>query len=106
MQSDKLNMLLTSHYAPQDLLLKLHPAILTLSLMHTRQMEEAHLHMIVSAILPHILPKKEVQSCAVYIVMREIIACAILYPVMETLSDPSFWNKIINQAAGAAIRQQ
>jgi hypothetical protein len=52
MQSDKLDMLLASHYAPQDLLLKLHLAVLNLSLMHTRQMEEAHLCMIVGAILP------------------------------------------------------
>ena len=105
-QSDELDMLLASRYAAQEPLLKLHPAVANLSSMHTRQTEEAHLRAIVDAILPHILPEKEAQSRAVHVVAREIVACEVLYPVMEMLSDPDFWNKIIDQTAGAAIRQQ
>lgn len=105
-QSDELDMLLASRYAAQEPLLKLHPAVANLSSMHTRQTEEAHLRAIVDAILPHILPEKEAQSRAVHVATREILVCAVLYPVMEMLSDPDFWNKIIDQAAGAAIRQQ
>lgn len=105
-QSDELDMLLASRYAAQEPLLKLHPAVANLSSMHTRQTEEAHLRAIVDAILPYILPKKEAQSHVVHVVAREIIACAVLCPVMEILSDPDFWNKIIDQTAGAAIRQQ
>jgi len=105
-QSDELDMLLASRYAAQEPLLKLHPAVANLSSMHTRQTEEAHLRAIVDAILPHIFPEKEAQSRAVHVAAREIVACAVLYPVMEMLSDPDFWNKIIDQTAGAAIRQQ
>jgi len=105
-QSDELDMLLASRYAAQEPLLKLHPAVANLSSMHTRQTEEAHLRAIVDAILPHILPEREAQSRAVHVTVREIVACAVIYPVMEMLSDPDFWNKIVDQTAGAAIRQQ
>jgi sorting nexin-25 len=105
-QSDELDMLLASRYAAQEPSLKLHPAVANLSSMHTRQTEEAHFRAIVDAILPYILPEKEAQSRAVHVVVREIVACAVLYPVMEMLSDPDFWNKTIDQTAGAAIRQQ
>jgi sorting nexin-25 len=105
-QSDELDMLLASRYAAQEPLLKLHPAVANLSSMHTRQTEEAHLRAIVDAILPHILPEKEARSRAVHVAVREIVVCAVIYPVMEMLSDPDFWNKIVDQTAGAAIRQQ
>lgn len=105
-QSDELDMLLASRYAAQEPLLKLHPAVANLSSMHTRPTEEAHLRAVVHAILPHILPEKEAQSRVVHVAVREIVACAIIYPIMEMLSDPDFWNKIVDQTAGAAIRQQ
>ncbi len=105
-QSDELDMLLASRYAAQEPLLKLHPAVANLSSMHTMQTEEAHLRVLVDAILPYILPEKETRSRAVHVAVREIVACAVIYPVMEMLSDPDFWNRIVDQTAGAAIRQQ
>lgn len=105
-QSDELDMLIASRYAAQEPTSRLHPAVGNLSTMVTRQTEEAHMRSLVDAILPHVLPASEAQSRAVHVVTREIVACAVLYPVMEMLSDPDFWNKAIDQAAGAAIRQQ
>src|SRR5258706_584650 len=63
-QSDELDMLLASRYAAQEPLLKLHPAVANLSSMHTMQTEEAHLRVLVDAILPYILPEKETRSRA------------------------------------------
>lgn len=105
-QSDELDMLLASRYAAQEPLLKLHPAVANLSSMHTMQTEEAHLRVLVDAILPYILPENETRSRAVHVAVREVVACAVIYPVMEMLSDPDFWNRIVDQTAGAAIRQQ
>ncbi|RPD82274.1 PhoX domain-containing protein [Lentinus tigrinus ALCF2SS1-7] len=104
-QSEELDLLLASRYAARGGG-KLHPAVENLSSTFTKQSEENHLRELVEKALPSILPEKEGQSRAVKIVVREIVACAVLYPIMEMLSDPDFWNRQIDQVAGAAIRQQ
>ncbi|KDQ63238.1 hypothetical protein JAAARDRAFT_202719 [Jaapia argillacea MUCL 33604] len=104
-QSEELDLLLAGRYAGRkgD---KLHLAVNNLSSTFTRQSEEMHLRNLVDKALPYILPEKEGRSKAVRIVVREIVACSVLYPIMDMLSDPDFWNKTIDQIAGEAIRQQ
>ncbi|KAL4069858.1 PXA domain-containing protein [Scleroderma yunnanense] len=103
-QSEELDMLLASKYASRDT--RLHPAVDNLSSTFTKQNEEMHLRRIVDRILPQILPEKEAQSKVLRIVLREIVACTVLYPLMDMLADPDFWNRTIEQVAGAAIHQQ
>ncbi|KAG8846139.1 Intermediate filament protein, partial [Serendipita sp. 411] len=105
-QSDELDMLLASRYAAQEPTNRLHPAVANLSSMVTKQTEESHLRSIVDVILPLVLPEKEGHSRAVHIVAREIISCIVLVQVTELLSDPDFWNRAIDETAGAVIRQQ
>lgn len=95
-QSEELDLLLASRYAARGGG-KLHPAVENLSSTFTKQSEENHLRDLVDKALPHILPEKEAQSRAVKIVVREIVACAVLYPITEMLSDPDFWNRMIDQ---------
>ncbi|KAH8099766.1 PXA domain-containing protein [Cristinia sonorae] len=104
-QSEELDLLLASRYASRGMG-KLHSAVDNLSTTFTKQTEEAHLRALVDRALPHILPENEAKSTAVKIVVREIVACAVLYPLMDMLADPDFWNRSIDQVAGAAIRQQ
>ncbi|KAI0828886.1 PXA domain-containing protein [Trametes gibbosa] len=104
-QSEELDLLLASRYAARGGG-KLHPAVDNLSSTFTKQSEENHLRGLVDKALPHILPEKEGRSRAVKIVVREVVACSVLYPIMDMLSDPDFWNRTIDQVAGAAIRQQ
>nr|VWO98479.1 Glucanase (EC [Ganoderma boninense] len=103
-QSEELDLLLASRYAARGDG-KLHSAVENLSSTFTKQSEENHLRELVDRALPSILPEKEANSPAVKIVVREIVACTVLYPIMEMLSDPDFWNRMIDQVAGAAIRQ-
>jgi sorting nexin-25 len=105
-QSDELDMLLASRYAAQEATGRLHPAVANLSSMVTKQTEEVHLRSIVETILPLVMPEKEAKSRVVHIVAREIVSCIVLVEVMELLSDPDIWNRAIDEAAGAAIRQQ
>ncbi|KAF9270672.1 hypothetical protein L218DRAFT_50386 [Marasmius fiardii PR-910] len=105
-QSEELDILLAGKYASGRDGGKLHPAIENLSTTFTRQTEELHLRHVIDKVLPFILPEKERKSKALKIVVREIVACAVLYPVMEMVSDPDTWNKAIDQVAGAAIHQQ
>ena len=36
------------------------------------------------------------------LVVREIVACAVLFPVMDMVSDPDFWNRAIDQVVRGA----
>ncbi|KAJ7269426.1 structural protein MDM1 [Mycena haematopus] len=104
-QSEELDLLLASRYTSKGGG-KLHPSVDNLSTTFTRQTEETHLRQLVAKALPFVLPEKEGQSRVLKLVVREVVACAVLYPVMEMLSDPDFWNKAIDQVAGAAIHEQ
>ena len=95
-QSEELDLLLASRYAARCGG-KLHPAVENLSSTFTKQSEENHLRELVEKALPVILPEKEANSRAVKIVVREIVACSVLYPIMEMMSDPDFWNRMIDQ---------
>ncbi|KAG2156578.1 PhoX domain-containing protein [Suillus bovinus] len=103
-QSEELDMLLASRYAGKGG--KLHPAVENLSSTFTKQNEEIHLRTIAERILSHVLPEQEAHSKALRIVVREILVCTVLYPIMDMVSDPDFWNRMIEQVAGAAIHQQ
>ncbi|KAG1757227.1 PhoX domain-containing protein [Suillus lakei] len=103
-QSEELDMLLASRYAGKGG--KLHPAVENLSSTFTKQNEEIHLRTIAERVLSHILPEQEAHSKALRVVVREILVCAVLYPIMDMVSDPDFWNRMIEQVAGAAIHQQ
>ena len=95
-QSEELDLLLASRYAARGEG-KLHSAVENLSSTFTKQSEESHLRELVEKALPSILPEREANSPAVKIVVREIVACSVLYPIMEMLSDPDFWNRMIDQ---------
>lgn len=101
-QSEELDILLASRYASRGGG-KLHPAVENLSSTFTRQSEEHHLRALVEKALPSILPEKEANSRAVNIVVREIVACSVLYPIMEMLSDPDFWNRMIDQIVSESV---
>ncbi|KAJ7751186.1 PhoX domain-containing protein [Mycena maculata] len=104
-QSEELDLLLASRYTSKGGG-KLHPSVDNLSTTFTRQTEETHLRHLIEKALPFILPETEGKSKVLKLVVREIVACAVLYPVMEMVSDPDFWNKAIDQVAGAAIHEQ
>lgn len=95
-QSEELDLLLASRYAAKGEG-RLHPAIENLSTTFTRQTEEMHLRQLVDKALPLILPQRESRSKALRIVVREIVVCSVLYPVVEMIADPDFWNKAIDQ---------
>jgi len=94
-QSEELDLLLANRYAIKGG--KLHHAIENLSTTFTRQTEEAHIRQLVDRALPYVLPPKERNSTTLKIVAREIATCSVLYPVIEMVTDPDFWNRMIDQ---------
>lgn len=95
-QSDEFDLLLAGRYARETPTGKLHTAVDVTSL-NSKPAEEAHLSSQVDRFLPLIMPEREAGSGAVHVIAREILACTVLLPVVDMLSDPDFWNRLIEQ---------
>ncbi|CCX13120.1 PXA domain-containing protein [Pyronema domesticum] len=65
-----------------------------------------HLRKIIDKLLPLILPDSEKKSRVVCIIIREIVACSILFTTLSMLSDPDFWNRIIEQIGTATLQDR
>lgn len=89
-ESEELNLAIASKYRDG----KLHPAA-TLAFSDTKLMQQAHLRNLVSRILPLLLPDNMQNSPAVSSLIREIVACAVLSPIMLMLADPDTFNQLM-----------
>lgn len=98
--SDEADLFLAARFAQETQSKRLHPAVDTAST-NSRPAEDAWLRQVVESILPHILPEHEYESEAVRIMVREIVACAVMIPILETLCDPDFWNRLIDDKVRA-----
>ncbi|KAL9108150.1 MAG: hypothetical protein Q9227_007004 [Pyrenula ochraceoflavens] len=82
---------------------KLHPAA-ALGYSDPKAIQQEYLRKTIVRILPEVLPEKSIKSRAVSVLIKEIVACAVLYPVMQMLADPDTWNQLI-EAYGRAVLQ-
>lgn len=87
-ESEELDIAIASKYREGHL----HPAA---DLAHSDQKlaQQDHLRKFVDRILPLILPENETNSRIIRIAVREIVSCAILYPIMCYVSEPDTWNQ-------------
>ena len=73
---------------------RLHPAA-SLAYSNTKLVQQQHLRTLVARLLPNIMPRNMATSSAVNVLVKEIVACAVLSPVMQTLADPDTWNQLM-----------
>ena len=73
---------------------KLHPAA-SLAYSDLKLVQQEHLRKIVARFLPMILPERLIGSRTVSVLLREILACAVMAPLMQLLSDPDVWNQLM-----------
>lgn len=73
---------------------RLHPAA-DLTFSDCKLMQQAHLRKTIAKFLPIVLPDSMKTSPAVTALIREIVACAVLAPIMQMLADPDMWNQIL-----------
>lgn len=102
---EELDLLLSEKYAALLDGKGLHPAVSGASF-NSRPSEEKHLRFLVERILAVVMPKREADSKAVNVMTMEIVACAVIRPIIEAISDPDLWNRMLDEKAGAAIREQ
>ena len=98
-ESDELDIAIAGKYRDG----RLHPAAsLAYSDLKLRQQE--YLRNIIVRLLPDILPQSMIKSRAVSVLIREIVSCAVLAPLMQMLSDPDTWNQLM-EAYGRTMLQ-
>jgi sorting nexin-25 len=73
---------------------RLHPAA-SLAYANTKSIQQQHLRSIVARLLPKITPPSMSTSPAVNVLVKELVACAVLSPVMQMLADPDMWNQLM-----------
>lgn len=103
--SEELDLLLSNKYAELAGAAGLHPAVSGASF-NSRPSEEKHLRKLIARILQLVMPERERRSSAVTVVTMEVVACAILRPVIEAVADPDLWNRMLDEKAGNAIRER
>ncbi|KAI9727574.1 MAG: Intermediate filament protein [Chrysothrix sp. TS-e1954] len=79
----------------------LHPAAIA----NSPTVQQKHLRRIVEATIPKVLPDYMRTSSSVHVIIREIVSCAVLLPLMQMLSDPDFINQMI-EAYGRSLLQE
>jgi sorting nexin-25 len=83
---------------------RLHPAA-SLAYSDTKSVQQQHLRSLVARLLPKVMPRNMTTSPAVNVLIKEIVACAILAPVMQILADPDTWNQLM-EGYGRTLMQE
>lgn len=89
-ESEELDLAIAAKYKDG----RLHPAA-SLAYSNTKLIQQQHLRSIVTRLLPKVMPRNMTTSPAVNVLIKEIVACAVLSPVMQMLADPDTWNQLM-----------
>ncbi|KAG6001528.1 hypothetical protein E4U54_001062 [Claviceps lovelessii] len=89
-ESEELDLAIASKYKDG----RLHPAA-SLSSPDTKMRQQDYLRSLIERVMPKILPQNMLASRSVSIIIREILSCAVLSPVLLLLSDPDTWNQVM-----------
>lgn len=89
-ESEELDLAIAAKYREG----KLHPAA-SLKFSDMKLAQQDHLRVLVERVLPLLLPVRERKSRAVGVIVKEIAACGVLFPIMGLLSDPDTWNQLM-----------
>ncbi|APA14893.1 hypothetical protein sscle_13g096630 [Sclerotinia sclerotiorum 1980 UF-70] len=98
-ESDELDLAIAAKYNDG----KLHSAA-SLAYSDLKLVQQEYLRDLTQKLLPEILPESAIGSRAVAVLIRELLACAVLFPIMQMLSDPDMWNQIM-EAYGRSMLQ-
>ena len=82
---------------------KIHTAA-SLAYSDLRLLQQDYLRQIVVRLLPEVLPESMIKSGAVSVLIKEIVSCVVLAPLMHILSDPDTWNQLM-EAYGRTMLQ-
>ncbi|CCU75320.1 PXA domain containing protein [Blumeria hordei DH14] len=98
-ESEELDLAIAAKYNDGNL----HPAA-SLEYSDTKLAQQCHLRNKTKELLPFLLPERILASRAASALITELIACAVLSPVMQILAEPDTWNQIM-ESYGKSVLQ-
>ncbi|KAI5467674.1 PXA domain-containing protein [Mariannaea sp. PMI_226] len=84
---------------------RLHSAA-SLSFPDTKMVQQGYLRSLVAKILPKVLPENLLSSRAVSTIIREIVSCSVLFPVVQLLSEPDTWNQLMENLGRSMLQDR
>lgn len=100
-ESEELDLAIASKYRDG----KLHPAA-TLSYSDLKLTQQEYLRKTIAKVLPNVLPDGILRSRAVSTLIREIVACAVLFPILQMVSDPDTWNQLMENVGRGMLQDR
>lgn len=100
-ETEELDLAIASKYKDG----KLHPAA-SLQFSDTKTTQQDYLRKTMAKILPRVLPRNLLASRAVSNIIREITACAVMFPVMQMLADPDTWNQLMENIGRSMLQDR
>ncbi|KAL6236399.1 hypothetical protein BDW75DRAFT_111799 [Aspergillus navahoensis] len=89
-ESEELDLAIAKKYRDGHL----HPAAV-LSLSDQKAVEQEYLRKITVGLLPQLFPPNVLNSRIVSVLIREILSCAVLFPLVSVASEPDTWNQLM-----------
>ncbi|KAJ5345856.1 Regulator of G protein signaling superfamily [Penicillium brevicompactum] len=84
---------------------RLHPAV-ALSASDQKTVQQEYLRKLAVGLLPQLFPESVLNSRIVSVLIREIISCAVLFPIVNALSDPDTWNQSMEAYGRTALQDR
>ncbi|TWU75075.1 Intermediate filament protein [Metarhizium rileyi] len=100
-ESEELDLAIASKYNDGSL----HPAA-SLSFPDTKMVQQDYLRSLAEKIIPKVLPANMLASRSVSIIIREIVSCAVLSPLLQLLSDPDTWNQVMENYGRSMLQDR
>ncbi|KAK2732645.1 Intermediate filament protein [Onygenales sp. PD_40] len=100
-ESEELDIAIASRYKDGNL----HPAA-SVSFQDPNHAQQEHIRKVVVTLLPHLLPESLMSSRAVAVLIREIVSCAIIHPLLQLLSEPDTWNQLMEAYGRTALQDR
>ncbi|KAJ8116093.1 hypothetical protein ONZ43_g4515 [Nemania bipapillata] len=100
-ESEELDLAIAAKYRDG----KIHSAA-SLAYSDTKLVQQDYLRQVVAGILPKVLPKRLLDSRAVFSIVREIVSCAVLFPVVQLLSEPDTWNQLMENYGRSMLQDR
>ncbi|KAB8268120.1 PXA domain-containing protein [Aspergillus minisclerotigenes] len=100
-ESDELDIAIASKYRDGHL----HPAAV-LCLSDQKLVEQEYLRKVTVGLLPRLFPETVLSSRIVSVLVRELLSCAVLFPILSVLSDPDTWNQLVEAYGRTALQDR
>lgn len=100
-ESEELDLAIAAKYKDG----RLHVAA-SLAYADTKMVQQGYLRKLVGNLLPKLLPQTVLASRAVGVLIHELVACAVLLPVMGMLAEPDTWNQIMENYGRSMLQDR